>query len=381
MRIAEDSDLCCGCMACEQVCPCKAISESENENGFLIPFVNNDKCIQCGACQKVCPVNDASIVPKLSDQRIYGGWLKSDHARGESQSGGAFTAFAQTILRRGGIVYGAGLDSDDGIVKYTRVDCENELCQIKGSKYVQAYTGSIFSRVKKDLWEGKTVLFSGTSCHIDGLLHFIPRNEQENLITCDLVCHGVPSPMIFKDYISYLKMLHKEEIEQFRFRDKEKGWHSHCESYYVKKVVEKEYSTVYADIFYSHLIFRESCYNCKYASYERLSDLTVGDFWGIEKTHPECSDEKGYSLILVNSAKGVAIFEEAKQYLNWLESNRESCVQHNLLYPSEKNKKTKKFWEQYHKKGFLYVAKKYTSLNKNKLIWRKLRRLVKFIKF
>lgn len=379
MVIASNPELCCGCMACEQICPCNAISETKNEKGFLIPSINYDKCIQCGACQKVCPVNDSNFVPKLSNQRIYGGWLKSDLLRSESQSGGAFTAFAQAVLQMGGIVYGVELDSDSYTVKYTRIDCKDKLSRIKGSKYVQAYTGNIFSMVKKDLLEGKTVLFGGTSCHIDGLLRFISRSDQKNLVTCDLVCHGVPSPAIFKDYISYLKMIHKEGIEKFQFRDKEKGWHSNYESYLVKE--QKKFSTIYADLFYSHFIFRENCYNCKYASYERLSDLTVGDFWGIEKTHPKYNDEKGYSLIFVNSSKGETIFENAKVYLNYFESNRESCIQHNLLHPSEKNKKSDKFWKQYRKKGFLFVAKKYTLLNKKSQIWRKLRGLAKYIKF
>jgi len=167
MKITENTELCCGCMACKQVCPCHAIDETRNENGFLVPIIDKRKCIQCKRCQRVCPANSLGKVFPVTDQCVYGAWLKSDKARDESQSGGAFTAFAEVVLKNNGIVYGAELECEHFISRYARVASISELHRLKGSKYVQAYTGDIFSKVYMDLQEGRIVLFGGTACDID----------------------------------------------------------------------------------------------------------------------------------------------------------------------------------------------------------------------
>lgn len=381
MKIADNPNLCSGCMACEQACPCNAIDEKEDNKGFLVPEIDTDKCINCGICKKVCPANNEEIYRKeKGSQEIYGGWLKADHLRMESQSGGAFTAFAQVILENKGVVYGVALE-EDNIARYVRITSEDELYRLKGSKYVQAYTGLIFSSVQKDINSGKKVLFSGTACHIAGLLHFIPEKEQKNLYTCDLVCHGVPSPKVFRDYINYMEGIHNTKISRFNFRDKEKGWQSHVESFCIESD-KKVYSRIYAELFGSTLMFRESCFCCRYASFERIADLTVGDFWGIENAYSEYEkDSKGYSLIMVNSSKGKEIFRNAKTHLFYFETDRKSCEQLNLLRPTERPEGVNQFWKYYNSRGFRYILQKYTSLNIKKRIWRKVRKIIKSFRY
>ena len=308
--------------------------------------MNNVKFVQVG-CGKMSIYTMIYAIKRLDDKR-----------RMESQSGGAFAILAEKILDDNGLVYGAGF-SDDLEVVYQRVDSKNELIKLKGSKYVQAKVGNVFEQVRQDLLSGRKVLFSGTACHVDGLKRYVGDLGQ-NLYTCDLVCHGVPSPMLYKDYLKYIAEK-SDGVVRFNFRDKEvTGWHGHEETWQNFEGT-KFASKTYTKMFYSHLAFRESCYACKYASMHRIADITIGDFWGIEKVYPDMDDGIGVSLILINSGKGKYLFNDIKDAIECRVASASQCMQHNLMAPSNKPKDCDEFWENYRNKDFRYILRAYVD--------------------
>jgi len=289
----------------------------------------------------------------------------------ESQSGGGFTAFAEFVLAKKGVVYGASLE-DDQVVRHRRVTQLKELVRLKGSKYVQSETERALRKIGADLSEKKTVLFSGTPCQVDGVIRLLSQKgiKTDNLYTCDLICHGTPSPAVFKDYLSYIQKGIGEEIEDFCFRDKRAcGWHSHAESFcFTRKTKKKKYKTIYTSLFYKHLIHRPSCYCCPYASLSRVGDVTIGDFWGVEKILPKIDDNKGVSLVLVNTKKGYELLERVDTVIAKWPSSTHACLQPQLIYPPEMPINRDEFWREYHEKGpqtvFHKLEKKQKMLKK-----------------
>ena len=291
------------------------------------------------------------------DKKIYGLKIKSEQERMESQSGGAFYCMAKKVILNGGVVYGVILN-ESMLVGYSRATTLEEILPMRGSKYVQTKVGNTFKNVLEDLKKGNKVLFSGTPCCVNGLLLFLEqaRVNMDNLVTCDLVCHGVASPLIFQEFIQYVSNGNLQKVKDFRFRDKCKGWHSHFETYYI----DKKYCTnIYAKLFSSGNCLRESCYICKYTNYDRISDITIGDFWGIEKSHPELDDNKGISLLMVNSEKGRVIFEDIKNDVEFFESNKKEISQPQLHNPFCKATTYDEFWNDYQKRQFKYIVFKY----------------------
>lgn len=350
---------CCGCTSCYNVCPKSAISMKEDLEGFLIPVINQDLCIECGKCRNVCGFKEKNI-NVLNNQKVYAIKRKDISKRMESQSGGAFSCIAEYFLRDNAIVYGVSMDKSLHAA-YTRINSENELINLKGSKYVQAVVGNIYKDVEKDLKCRQLVLFSGTPCHVDGLLHYLKTKKVDTtfLYTCDIVCHGVPSPKLFKDYIEFTEKEYNSNIINFNFRDKTFGWHGHKTSMILDTGKKNIISVNYVNIFYSHLGLRSSCYECPYTSTNRVSDFTIADFWGIERIHTEFDDNKGCSLMILNSKKSKNIFERIKNDINYIESSIEECIQPNLKHPTDCPNERDMFWEDYHDKGFEYVVKKY----------------------
>lgn len=352
---------CCGCTACLQVCPRNAISMQENEKGFLSPTINKTKCVDCGLCENVCRF-EKRIRDRLPEgnPQIYG--LKKRQGRLRSQSGGAFAAFAETVLYSGGIVYGVTAEKKE--IYYVRIESIEGLPSLKGSKYVQASMKNVLMEVRQDLEDNKRVLFSGTPCHIDGLYAFLEEKKisVKKLLTCDLICHGTPSPRVFRDYYDYLTRRFSM-VEHFNFRKKFGGeWHSHIESF-KEKGKYLITSTNYVDIFYSHLELRESCYNCPYSSTNRISDITIGDFWGIEKVNLSYDDGDGVSLVFANSQKGKNFIPEIVSKAKIRKYRLEDCIQPNLLHPTEKPEMYEKFWKSYFEKGFEHTVKHYCGFS------------------
>lgn len=359
--LEKQEENCCGCTACMQACPKDAITMWENQKGFLMPMVDPEKCIQCGICRQVCRFEGqvGNPLPE-SSLEVYG--IKKKHGRLQSQSGGAFAAFAEHMLLQGGTVYGVAARGKN--IFYTRICSMKELPSLKGSKYVQASVGNVFMEVKKDLEDGRNVLFSGTPCHVDGLYAFLRQKKVDvrPLITCDVVCHGVPSPKIFCDYYDYLKRRFGM-VHDFNFRKKfVGGWHAHIESFMTSsnKLIT---SINYRNIFYSHLELRESCYRCPYTSINRSADITVGDFWGIEKTDLLYDDGDGVSLVLVRSQKGKQFFKEILSNVKSQQYQVKDCLQPNLQHPTEKPSDYNAFWKMYQECGFDETVKKYCGFS------------------
>lgn len=330
---------CCGCGVCQEICPKNAIKLIENEEGFLEFFIDKEKCINCGLCSKKCPQLNNFKNRNLNDERnYYAAYVKNSEEILKSTSGGIFSIIAKKIaLIEKYSIFGCTFD-ENMVAKHIYIEDINELDKILGSKYVQSDTRNIFSQVKGKLDSGNKVLFSGTPCQISALYSYLGEQEYENLYTIDLVCHGVPSPLLFKKYIKWLERKNKGKIEKYMFRNKDKKtWELLC-SYDINGKRYYKYDSL--DPYYNSFIngdtYRESCYECKYANKERVGDITLGDFWGIEDEYPEFCNKYGNSAIIINTKKGREIFDLIKNEIVFIESTYEkmSKKNHNLVSPS-----------------------------------------------
>ena len=355
IQINDKAD-CCGCTACASICPKNAILMEPDVLGFKYPKVDLDKCIDCGLCEKVCAFNanyDRSL--NLDEPELYAARHKDIHEIETSRSGAAFIAISDYILENGGIVYGVGY-KDHFKVVHKRAINKEERNEFKGSKYVQSDLEGIFRQVKKDLKDGKMVLFSGTPCQTSGLNSFVGKKLRENLILVDIVCHGVPSPYIWRDYLMYVENKYKSRVLKVDFRDKSRvGWTGHIESYLLENGNKIELKT-YTNLFYQHIMLRPSCGKCYYTNIKRPSDFTIADYWGWEKIDKNMnSDNKGISLLFINTCKGAKIFDFIRKKLNVKRVQLDDCKQPNLSHPSELHYSCKKFEHYYSLKGFEFI--------------------------
>lgn len=357
-----DPSQCCGCTACASVCAHDAITMQPDALGFLYPVVDTQKCVDCGLCDKVCAFNDdydKSL--NLSQPTAYGARHKDMNEVATSRSGAAFIAISDYILEQGGVVYGAGY-TDHFRVVHKRAVTKEQRNEFKGSKYVQSDLTGVFRQVKEDLRAGLTVLFSGTPCQTAGLNSYVGRKLRANLFLIDIVCHGVPGPYIWRDYLTYLEKKHGSEICYVNFRDKEEfGWAAHRETFKFVKMGGGKMTFTFA--FYKHIMFRHSCGTCKYTNLQRPSDITIADFWGWQKTDPTINaDDKGLSLVLCNTEKGRQLFDAVKERMTVIPAELENCLQPNLQHPSEIHPQRMDFERDYARKGFVYAMKKYGDL-------------------
>lgn len=354
IQIKNPAD-CCGCSACASICNHDAITMQPDALGFLYPVVDESKCTNCGLCEKVCAFNDHYDTSlNLPEPIAYGARQKNLDEVMKSRSGAVFAAISDYILEQGGVVYGAGY-TDHFRVVHKRATTKEERDEFRGSKYVQSDMNTVFRQVKKDLKEGLTVLFSGTPCQTSGLSSFVGKKLRENLILIDLVCHGVPGPFLWRDYIAYLEQQQGSPITWVNFRDKEQfGWRAHKETF--KFLMGGGEVMWFTKVFYQHIMFRHSCGNCHFCNLKRPSDITIADFWGWEKTGSKINeDNKGLNLVFLNTEKGKEIFEAIKDRLDVIEADSNSFMQPNLQHPSKIHPKRMKFEEDYKKYGFDYV--------------------------
>lgn len=301
-----NKDNCCGCGACINICPKQCISFKEDNEGFLYPSVDAKDCINCNLCNRVCPYND--IPTKRMPVTIYAAKHKDDDIRLNSSSGGIFTSLAEKVINQGGIVFGAQFDKNWNVI-HSYTDNIIELSKYRGSKYVQSNTLFTYQEAKSFLDKNKLVLYSGTPCQILGLKKFL-RKEYSNLITVDFVCHGVPSPKVWQLYINNITL--NSTIKDIKFRNKEKGWRNY--TLYIKtNNTEFKYSmddnqSSYMKGFLNELYLRPSCHNCIAKGFTSGSDFTIADYWWIHNIKPEIDDNKGISLVYINSIKGKSLF-------------------------------------------------------------------------
>ncbi len=327
---------CCGCRGCEQACPQKCVTFFTDKEGFLYPEVDETRCTECGVCLKKCPVYTKPECGK--SPKVFAAKIKDKQTAFGSTSGGVFSAVAEHILDNGGVVYGCAFD-ESLTARHIAVESKAELQRLRSSKYVQSDLSGVFSALKKELKNGRQVLFSGTGCQCAGLKNFLGR-DYDNLILTDIVCHGVPSPLLFEKYLEYKGSKMGGKITAYNFRSKEKrGW----DLYYKAETAGTSKSDYgffdpYYNAFLNCKTYRESCYVCKYANSSRTGDITLADYWGIEKFHPSFYDSNGVSLVLVNTDKGERLWQELAPVLESMPSELEKAVvmNKNLKEPSSR---------------------------------------------
>lgn len=357
----KEKSMCAGCGACAMSCPKNCISMEADSEGFLYPRVNKDSCINCGLCERVCPFLNPSETKVL---KAYGFNTLDDEIRRESSSGGAFSAFSQYILDRGGVVFGVELSSDCRHAEFTAVTDKNELYRLRKSKYMQADTGDSFKQALNYLNEGREVLFTGTPCQINGLKKFLNK-DFENLICADIVCHGAPSEKLWNRYVDYMNEKPDGKISSVNFRCKKNGWKQY--GIEIKKennstVLEERAKNPYISMFLDDYCLRPSCYDCK-AKGNNLSDITMGDFWGIDNVLSEMNDDKGSSLIIVRTAKGRRLLEAIENNALIKETEYEKAVSYNPaeFKSVERPQKRQNFYEDLNNESFERMIKLYAT--------------------
>lgn len=319
--ITKDKKECCGCTACQNICPVRCIEMVEDIEGFLYPEIDEEKCIHCHKCEIVCPIRNKENISGVTETYI--GYIKNEEIRRRSSSGGIFTALAEWMLEQGGVVIGAAFD-ESFQVHHIVVEIKEELEKLRGSKYVQSNLKSIYPTVKQYLQDGRKVMFSGTACQIAGLKKYLKNENVEQLYTVDVLCHGVPSPKVWRMYLADKVKTYSSQIVRINLRDKKNGWNNY--SVCIQFDNRKEYCNPffqdqYTKMFLDNLDLRPSCYDCKFKCFPRMSDITIGDCWGIESIKPEMDDNNGTSVIIINSYKGKMLFDNLKNYLFFAESD------------------------------------------------------------
>lgn len=374
----SDKESCCGCKACYNICPKECIEIVADDEGFWYPEVNEQNCVNCGLCEKVCPeINIYNNYDSESKPICLAAWNNNENVRNESSSGGIFTALSQWILSNNGIVFGAGYDSNLNII-HKEIDAIHDLDELKGSKYVQSDINTMYKRAKYQLDNGKKVLFTGTPCQIAGLYNFLQKRYDE-LYTCDLVCHGVPSPKVYSQYKKSMIKKYNSDIQKLCFRDKEYGWKVFSVSLKFnsgKNYIETLYDDVYMQGFLKNYYLRPSCYRCSYSKLPRVSDLTLADFWGVADKYPELDDDKGTSLLLINTANGKKMIDGSSNGIFIRECDLNHAILNNpciIKSVDEPNIRTE-FFKDFNTKDFNYVAKKYM---KNSSIFKKVAKRIK----
>jgi coenzyme F420-reducing hydrogenase beta subunit len=370
IELYKEKSNCCGCSACMNICPKKAITMKPDQDGYLFPDIKDDLCVKCGLCKKVCAFQKPlDKVNRDEPIATYAAINRDKSILSSSTSGGVFSALASIVFEKNGVVFGCAFDRN---MEARHICIENpvNLKKLQGSKYVQSNIGTAYIKAKNFLQEGRWVLFTGTPCQIAGFKAYLGK-DYPNLITADFVCHGVPSLSFFKGYIKYLEDTLNGKIINFKFRDKIYGWGV------TGKVINQKNGTMnkkiilpitsyYFNYFLKGDISRESCYECKYACGIRSADFTMGDYWGIEKAHPDIKTKNGVSLLLINSEKGLQYINKLKQFMVLKQSTFKQAKEYNiqLNHPIEKSEKRDKILQLWREGGSRAVAEDYYKENK-----------------
>lgn len=370
----DDPSGCCGCTACMAVCPHDAIVMKGGRLGFPYPETDMIRCVDCGLCEKVC-----DFVPKVDARkplhedfrlRVAAVRHRDPEVVGRSQSGGAFTALSDVVLKEGGVIYGAVFHGTDRVC-HKRAETKSERDEMRGSKYVQSDMGTIFRQVKADLKAGRKVMFTGTPCQVAGLKSYIPDSLKAGLVLVDFVCHGVPSPAIWSDYLKYMER--KGGVVKATFRDKKVGgWKNHVESF-VYGEGQKRTAETFRILFYKNIMLRHSCAVCPYDISAHESDITIADFWGVDEVVPVMDSDAGTSMVICNSVRGEELLNAASESLEMhpavLDHDFMSRRNPNLLRPAKIYKDRMRFEEEYAAKGFLHVARRWSDLGIRYRFW------------
>lgn len=367
----RSSNNCCGCSACVDICPVNAITMNTDNNGFLYASVDKDSCIECSKCIKVCQY--LTEAEKNIPIEAYASACRNKDSLKKSASGGCFYSIAEEILCAGGAAIGCAYSHSNNTlsVQHILTRSSSELYQLQGSKYVQSDTVGIFNLVEEEAKKGIPIVFSGTPCQVAACKLFLGK-KYENVFFADIICHGVPSQSLFKSFVTFLEKKRGAKIVSIVFRDKDNGWglngsiiFKKGNNQYKKKI--KSGGSSYYSLFLNAQTYRDSCYECKYASNKRVGDITLGDYWGIEKIHPEYLNTNGgilnkiagISCILINTEKGKELIDKYGKNLILLPSSYEHIAEYNtqLRRPSRKGANRDTILEIYSTQGYDQLEK------------------------
>ena len=376
MKQVLEKSRCTGCTTCMNICPKGAITMIEDSDGFKYPVIDQDKCINCGLCVKTCPVLNTKENESLN--KCYVGYNKSEEVRLNSSSGGIFSLIANHILDQKGIVIGAAFNKENEL-KHIAIEKTKDLNKLMGSKYLQSDLTDIFKYIKENIKERK-ILFVGTPCQVGGLKAFI-KNDYNNLICVDLVCHGVPSPKLFKKYIEELEN-ENGKLLNYNFRDNSTGWdtYSNTATFKDKNITEDRRQNKYMKLFLSDVALRQSCFNCNFKLGNKYSDITLGDFWGIKNHYPEMYNKSGVSAIIINTKQGEELFNNINKDIEYKGCKLEEILSGNpSLKISGKEPKTRNnFFKELDNLSISDLTKKYQKkVSLLSKIKRKLKSLIK----
>ena len=386
IRITNESQ-CCGCAACYNICPTKCIRMKKNSEGFSYPEVDVQQCLNCRKCEKACPMINGQVNTSNEVKASYSVVSLNMKERLQSSSGGVFSVLAKEVISNGGSVYGVAMSMDCRTAEHTRVNTVDSLSILRGSKYLQAQPNETYSEVKRDLNQGLPVLFSGTMCQVNGLKGYL-GHDYENLITVDVVCHGVPSQALWEKYVNYEERRHNGVITAVNFRHKKKGW----QNFGIEKIEggKRIWSSIekdpYMHMFLNNYCLRPSCYKCL-AKKIKQSDISLADFWGVDSFTPEMNDGKGTSLVLIRTEKGKRLFASIESKIKFKQITYEQAVAHNPAeYASAKRPHEREsFFKDMNSMEFNELANRYYKPKKMGMIkkikqrvsstalWRKIR--------
>lgn len=364
---AEPRD-CCGCTACESICPKHAIS-MVRKDGFDYPAVDESLCVGCGLCEKVCAFRQEKV--ERSNCLAAYACRNAEAVRMESSSGGIFTALSDAVLTADGSVYGACFD-EAMVLRHRRATTTEQRDAMRGSKYIQSNISGIFPQVKEDLKAERAVLFVGTPCQVAGLKAYLGR-AYENLLLVDVICHGVPSPEIWEWFVNYVNQKYKGQMTHYAFRNKKVAWRRYSPVVTFadgRTVGENDHTGAFIELFRYDVCMRPACTVCPYASFHRQGDITIGDFWGIEHVLPQLDDDKGVSAVMVNSEKGAKALEATSGLeLEPCTQEQIAARQPNMRKPSQPSNKAAAFAQDWKSMEFSRILKKYTRVGmKRKVI-------------
>jgi coenzyme F420-reducing hydrogenase beta subunit len=343
----------------------------ENVEGFLYPVIDASRCVDCGLCAKTCMAKKQA--DNTYEKSAYAMSSKDDAIRRESSSGGVFTLIAEYVISNGGVVYGAAFDEEYNVC-HIRISNRSEIAKLRTSKYVQSRIGDCYKSAKQDLDNGVKVLFTGTPCQLAGLRGYLKR-DYDGLFCQDVMCHGAPSPKLWRKYLDELNI---GKIERISFRDKTVGWSLFSMKIEGEKgtVCEKFFDNTYMKAFLADIALRQSCYNCNCNGLNYFSDITLADFWGLDKAYPELDDNRGVSLVLVNSDKGKRLIDAVSEGLNISEVDITKSLKGNKAAitdtPCHKNRE--KFMADIDTQTVDWLVKKYVVGNIFERIIRKIKR-------
>ena len=360
---------CSSCAACANVCARNAVSMQLDAEGFYRPVIDAEKCVQCGACERICPWNKPVENPNVADvsPKTVAAYAKDESVRLQSSSGGIFTVLAERVLDDGGVVVGVAQTAS---TRFGHIVVENkaDLEKLRGSKYVQADVGLVYREVRGLLKAGRKVLFSGTPCQVAGLYAVLGNAASADLITVDIVCHGTPSVKVFEKYVRELEKEKSALVASSHFRDKKMGWRLYSmtsslntisgDCFQFSKTLRED---KFMRVFLHNICLNSSCADCHYGKLPRIADITLGDYWNIATVHPQMDDNKGTSVVLLNTEHGKALFDDVADKVVQCNSKVEHAIAGNpcIVRSSTPHPKRAEFFASLYKYTLDQLIKKY----------------------